>query len=146
MKICEKHQELAAQIGESIWVKDGNWYQVYLDADGEWSVHASWGSIGYDVEMHMLDKIVRQGTKIEQRHLDAIQRVDAPAEQVTVGVDWVQRIEDNDCATEDIIDNLIMARTVSDAETAIGYVRDAKTGDIFKVTIEYLGNNPDEQD
>ena len=157
MKIWERDQELAQKTGEGVWLWDGAWYELYIDNDGEWSANASRGSSVEGNTLAILPEILKHGIKMERRHYDAIERVDAPAEQAPLGScrpygycevckeDYVQLVDD-DCATEAIIDNLIMARTVSDAETAVGYVRDAATGDIFKVTIDYLGNNPDEKD
>ena len=166
MKICREDQALAAQIGESIWVWDGVWYQIYQDKYNEWSVNCSWGWISEYTELHILSELVEKGIKIEQRHLDAIKRVDAPAEQVTVGVDWAKVEEhappgkktwypgccevdpDNEYAieerklspVEDIVWSLMAAREISDEEHNMGFVTDSESGDMYKVTVQYIGN------
>jgi len=152
----------------------GDFYHLWKDTAGEWHIAPTWTlECSNNEEFIVLPNIERRAIKMDHRHFEAIKRVDAPAEQapvgscqpyVSVGVDWDKAEEhspsgkktwypgccdvcqEDDCATEAIIADLIMARTVSDAETAIGYVRDPATGDIFKVTVEYLGNNPNGKD
>lgn len=79
MKIWEKDQELAQKTGGGIWLWEGTWYELYIDNDDEWSANVSWGPNSDDNTLYILSMLLKEGTRIDQRHLDAIQRVDAPA-------------------------------------------------------------------
>jgi hypothetical protein len=157
MKIHPKHEWLANKMGEGYYYIPGSqreFFHLWKDGQNQWRCTSTWTlECDKDEEFVVLDSISRKAIKMNCHHFEAIERADDATEQVTKPLgycevskeDYVQLVDD-DCAVSVIFENLIMARTVSDAETTVGYVRDANTGDIFKVTIDYLGNNPDEKD
>ena len=63
----------------------------------------------------------------------------------------MQQLEDMAAETCDCDDNpvmqlfgsLIAAREVADEETVTGFISDSETNDMYKVTIQYIGNNGD---
>lgn len=47
-------------------------------------------------------------------------------------------------ACEALLDQLVAARELSDEEFIMGFVKDKDTNDVFKVTIQYIGNQGDD--
>lgn len=53
-------------------------------------------------------------------------------------------IEDDECDVTKLFGSLLAAREVADEESIIGFLTDSVTNDMFKVTIQFIGNQGDQ--
>lgn len=148
MRVDAEDQKLAEKVGKGVWFLDGAFYELYQDEDEIWRVNTTWGNYArHDTPFYVLENLLKRGIKLDKRHFDAIELVET--------LDAVEEDDEDDededvketvpiTAAEEIVQNLFTARTVSDEELAIGFIRNPKTNDVYKVLVQYIGNRSNE--
>lgn len=143
MRVDAVDQKLAEEMGEGIWFLNGTFYELYQDDDKDWHVNVSWGAYAAAEDyFSVLPDLQAEAIKLDQRHFDAIERVNAPVE--TVQAESLQVDTGIETGAEAIAQNLFVARTVSDEEVAIGFIEDPETHDMYRVVVQYIGNRPND--
>lgn len=142
MEIAEHQQHIAKNLGVGIYFYENSFYELYTKRD-TWHVNVLWGKDNQEVFV-LTDALAKEGIKLDQRHFDAIERVDAPVQTVAAELPKVEQEAEIPCdklsAVEVIVESLIAAREVADEEINMGFVTDSISGDMFKVSVQYIGN------
>lgn len=165
MKVSKEHFEIAERLGEGIFMRkpfgilfslekdslNGNWYIATLDE--------GWNEVDTFriLDMWAGDAVKLPDNGIERcaillRNQAAQDKLGRCTPHSCCPSHAMQQLEDMAAETCDCDNNpvmqlfgsLIAAREVADEETVTGFISDSETNDMYKVTIQYIGNRSDE--